>query len=95
MTHIIQESFAHHCIQPLTGRQHPSKAGSEPAGMADSSSLEQLFIVEPDFCPSCGAILALPVSGQAIKCKVCSFSISVEGKETHWLFCKLRNILQL
>ncbi|XP_050719040.1 DNA-directed RNA polymerase I subunit RPA12-like [Eriocheir sinensis] len=46
--------------------------------MADNMSLEQMFIMEPDFCPSCGAILALPTSGQAIKCKVCDFSISIQ-----------------
>ncbi|KAG0724084.1 DNA-directed RNA polymerase I subunit RPA12 [Chionoecetes opilio] len=45
----------------------------------EESNLEQLFIVEPDFCPACGAILALPTTGPVIKCKVCSFSIPIEA----------------
>lgn len=44
----------------------------------EEGSLEQMFIVEPDFCPACGAILALPTSGPLIKCKVCSFNIRIE-----------------
>nr|XP_053631905.1 DNA-directed RNA polymerase I subunit RPA12-like [Cherax quadricarinatus] len=45
----------------------------------DVEELRELFIAEPDFCPSCGAILILPLAGETVTCKLCTFSISISN----------------
>ncbi|CAL4084268.1 unnamed protein product [Meganyctiphanes norvegica] len=48
---------------------------------------EVLFTTDPDFCPSCGAILSLPTTGDIITCKICTTHMSLkelENKETNY-----------
>ncbi|XP_047501640.1 DNA-directed RNA polymerase I subunit RPA12-like isoform X2 [Penaeus chinensis] len=53
------------------------------------ASLKAIFKADPDFCPACGAILALPKSGMTVTCKVCKYSICFSdliGQETTYHF---------
>ncbi|XP_071539155.1 DNA-directed RNA polymerase I subunit RPA12 isoform X2 [Panulirus ornatus] len=43
----------------------------------DVKDLQEVFVTDPDFCRSCGAILLLPKVGQTVTCKVCTFSVSI------------------
>ncbi|XP_045620692.1 DNA-directed RNA polymerase I subunit RPA12 [Procambarus clarkii] len=45
----------------------------------EENRLQQLFEAEPDFCPSCGAILILPKFGETVECAVCTFSIFIDS----------------
>jgi len=52
-----------------------------------SFSSELQFTTDPDFCPSCGAILTLPSVGIIIYCKVCAAEMTLKDlmdKETNY-----------
>ncbi|KAL4219482.1 DNA-directed RNA polymerase I subunit RPA12 [Mactra antiquata] len=44
-----------------------------------SVSAGEMFITDLDFCPRCGTVLPLPLSGNYVTCKLCDFKIDVKA----------------